>query len=92
MTFDELLQQAAAGTLKGSTFRGTQSTPDTSLAAPAVADADAMLFDPLDDVLRDAEIRGILHPALSNGRDPLVLILEAEEQGHFSFHDYIIGA
>lgn len=93
MTFDELLQLAAKGELKAQTYRATQSpSPDLSMAADAVAEADARLDVSFEDAVAEAEIRGILTPALTNGRDPLTLLLEAEEQGHFSFYDHIIGA
>lgn len=94
MTFDELLQLAAKGELKnGTTYRATQA-PDvaSSMAADAIADVDAMLDVSFEDAVTEAEIRGILTPALTNGRDPLYLLLQAEEQGHFSFYDHIIGA
>lgn len=93
MTFDDLLAMAAKGELKSQTYRATQA-PDvaSSMAAEAVAEADARLDVTFEDALDEAQIRGILTPALTNGRDPLCLILEAEEKGHFSFHDFIIGA
>jgi hypothetical protein len=93
MTFDELLAMAAKGELKAQTYRATQSpSPDLSMAADAVAEVDARLDVSFEDAVAEAEVRGILTPALTNGRDPLCLILEAEEKGHFSFHDFIIGA
>ena len=74
-----------------SNFRDTLVSLKNSLLIDAAVEAEQLLETPLEEVLREAEIRGTMPSCLMDYRDPLTILLEREDRGYFSFHDYLVG-
>lgn len=72
-------------------YKETLATMQSSMLLEAAVEAETLQESPLDVVMHEMEVLGIHHNALTNGRDPLVLLLEKEEHGNFSYYDFIIG-
>ena len=72
-------------------FRDTLVSLKNSLLMDAALEAETLIETPLHEVIREAEIRGTMPSCLCDYRDPLVILMEREDRGYFSFHDYLVG-
>lgn len=74
-----------------SSFRDSLVSLKNSLLLDAALDAENFVETPLEEVIRTAEIQGTMPSCLMDCRDPLTILLEREDRGYFSFHDYLVG-
>lgn len=70
-----------------SKFSDTLVSLKNSLLLDAAVEAETLIETPLEEVIREAEIRGTMPSCLCEFRDPLTILLDREAHGDFSFYN-----